>query len=240
MKIPNRMTTTKNITICACSSRSFMPSVELAKLTVALRESGYNVTLHHDLCEAAQSKSAELQDISIVVGCYERAMHSIFTAGGAEKPRVLELRGRTAYQVLQDLGITYEEYDQSKVNAVLEQIKTFPVKVATDAWFPVIDRDKCIDCGKCHDFCLFGVYTIVDGHVEATSPQNCKNNCPACARVCPVEAVIFPKYEKAPINGGTMAEDGAIKLDMESMYADALRSRLAQRRASVMLFKDKK
>ena len=37
-----------------------------------------------------------------------------------------------------------------------------------------------------------------------------------------------------------MAEDGAIKLDMESMYADALRSRLAQRRASVMLFKDKK
>ena len=72
------------------------------------------------------------------------------------------------------------------------------------------------------------------------SNQNCKNNCPACSRVCPAEAVIFPKYERSPINGGSASEEGVIMLDMDTMYADALRARLEQRRASVMLFKDKK
>lgn len=234
------MSTNKNITICTCSSRSFISPAEVAKLTVVLRNNGYDVTLHPDLCEMAQNKSCELQKITSVVGCHTRAMRSIFVAGEAEVPNIIELRGRTAYQVMQDMGIEVDNYDSNIVNTILEEIKAFPVKVATDAWYPVIDRDKCINCGKCHDFCLFGVYTLTDGVVEVTAPQNCKNNCPACARVCPVGAVIFPKYEKAPINGGEMAEDGAIKLDMESMYADALRSRLAQRRASVMLFKDKK
>lgn len=230
----------KTITICTCSSRSFMPAEEIAKLVVALRGSGYDVALQSDLCELAQNEAEKLGRINTVVGCHSRAMRSIFMAAAQPEPKILELRGRTAFQVLQDLSIEWSEYAQADIDSAKEEVKAFPVKVATDAWYPVIDRDRCVDCGKCHDFCLFGVYNIDEGKVRVVQPQNCKNNCPACARVCPVEAVIFPKYDKAPINGGEMAEEGTIKIDMESMYAEALRSRLAQRRASVMLFKDKK
>lgn len=230
----------KDITICACSSRSFMPPMEVAKLVTALEANGYRVSLQSDLCEAAQNGDSSLAQISMVVGCHARAMRSIFAAAGVAEPQILELRGRSAYDVLQDLKIAVDGYDQEALNSKLEQVKAFPVKVATDAWYPVIDRKACVNCGKCHDFCLFGVYSLEDGVVKISNPQNCKNNCPACARVCPVQAVIFPKYEKSPINGGEVAEEGALKLDMESMYADALRSRLAQRRSSVMLFKDKK
>ena len=136
--------------------------------------------------------------------------------------------------------LLHDEEWQARREAALAEINAFAVKVATDAWYPVLDYEKCVNCGKCHDFCLFGVYAIEDGKVKVAQPQNCKNNCPACSRVCPAEAVIFPKYERSPINGGSASEEGVIMLDMDTMYADALRARLEQRRASVMLFKDKK
>ena len=31
-------------------------------------------------------------------------------------------------------------------------------------------------------------------------------NCPACARVCPYGAIIFPKYGESPINGDEISE----------------------------------
>ena len=100
-----------------------------------------------------------------------------------------------------------------------------------------LDKERCTDCGKCHDFCLFGVYTIEDGVVTVKQPQNCKNNCPACARMCPNKAIIFPKYEKSPINGGLKDEELAVSIDAKTVYADTLRARLAQRRAGVSFLK---
>ena len=38
------------------------------------------------------------------------------------------------------------------------------------------------------------------------NPASCKTDCPACARVCPETAIIFPKYANAPINGGEAKE----------------------------------
>jgi len=72
-------------------------------------------------------------------------------------------------------------------------------------WFPVIDFDRCENCQQCLSFCLFGVYTVdADGRVQVSHPANCKNGCPACARVCPSASIIFPKYPNAPINGGEL------------------------------------
>lgn len=86
------------------------------------------------------------------------------------------------------------------------------------AWFPVLDRERCTDCKQCLNFCLFDVYAVDDeGHVQVRNPANCKNKCPACARVCPVAAIIFPKYPDAPING---AEVDEAALKRESMTAD--------------------
>jgi Pyruvate/2-oxoacid:ferredoxin oxidoreductase delta subunit len=86
------------------------------------------------------------------------------------------------------------------------------------AWFPVLDRQRCTDCKQCLNFCLFDVYAVDDaGHVQVRNPANCKNECPACARVCPEAAIIFPKYPDAPING---AEVDEASLEREAMTAD--------------------
>jgi ferredoxin len=69
-------------------------------------------------------------------------------------------------------------------------------------WFPVIDYARCTGCKQCLSFCPFGVYSrSEDDGVEVTSPRNCKNNCPACARICPQMAIIFPKFKQGPISG---------------------------------------
>lgn len=71
---------------------------------------------------------------------------------------------------------------------------------ATQArWFPVIDAERCESCGHCLQFCLFGVYEQdEEGRVRVAHPDNCKPGCPACARICPAGAVIFPLYHQDP------------------------------------------
>jgi ferredoxin len=34
-------------------------------------------------------------------------------------------------------------------------------------------------------------------------PKGCKTNCPACARICPQTAIIFPKYKPGGAIGGS-------------------------------------
>lgn len=72
---------------------------------------------------------------------------------------------------------------------------------ASARWYPVIDRSRCTSCRHCLQFCLFGVYETKDGHVVAVRPDNCKDGCPACARVCPQGAIIFPLCDEPAIAG---------------------------------------
>lgn len=76
-------------------------------------------------------------------------------------------------------------------------------KAPDERWYPVIDKLACVNCKQCHDFCLFGVYELdEDGRVTAANPDSCRPGCPACARVCPVGAIMFPHYvEDAQIAG---------------------------------------
>ena len=237
----------QNIVICACASRSFISKVQVAELVATLQQAGYNVTIEADLCETAETDPARMRELvtgNIIMGCYTRALRALADRADCSAAKNINIRGRRVEQILKELNLDdamdHDEEWQARRDAALAEINAFTVKVATDAWYPILDYERCVDCGKCHDFCLFGVYSIEDGKVKVAQPQNCKNNCPACSRVCPAEAVIFPKYERSPINGGSASEEGVIMLDMDTMYADALRARLEQRRASVMLFKDKK
>jgi NAD-dependent dihydropyrimidine dehydrogenase PreA subunit len=69
-------------------------------------------------------------------------------------------------------------------------------------WFPVIDYDRCVNCLQCVSFCLFGVYQKgADGKITVQRPHKCKTYCPACSRVCPRGAIMFPKHPQATING---------------------------------------
>eukprot|EP01031_Cornospumella_fuschlensis_P053301 gene53301-65102_t len=69
-------------------------------------------------------------------------------------------------------------------------------------WFPVIDYSRCTNCMQCLSFCLFDVYGVSkDNKIQVQNNDNCKTNCPACSRVCPEVAIMFPKYQAGPING---------------------------------------
>lgn len=66
----------------------------------------------------------------------------------------------------------------------------------SERWYPVLDRERCIQCRNCLQFCLFGVYGEADGQVTVVTPDACKPGCPACARICPRGAIMFPLYDE--------------------------------------------
>ena len=85
-------------------------------------------------------------------------------------------------------------------------------------WFPVIDYDRCTNCMQCLSFCLFGVYGVDGGkRIQVQNNDNCKTNCPACSRVCPEAAIMFPKYKAGPINGDVVSD---ADLQKEKMKVD--------------------
>ena len=62
-------------------------------------------------------------------------------------------------------------------------------------WYPVLDYSLCTACAQCHDFCLFGAYSLdEEGRPVVSEPDKCKPGCPACARLCPEGAIMFPQY----------------------------------------------
>ena len=69
-------------------------------------------------------------------------------------------------------------------------------------WHPVIDYDRCTNCLECLNFCLFGTYGLDEaGRILVEMPETCRDGCPACSRICPVGAIIFPACEDPAIAG---------------------------------------
>ncbi|MHB9025565.1 MAG: hypothetical protein ACYC7E_15580 [Armatimonadota bacterium] len=91
-------------------------------------------------------------------------------------------------------------------------------------WYPVVDEEKCEHCGHCLQFCLFGVYTKDGDRVVVTNPDNCKLGCPACSRICPQGAIIFPRYANSPAIAGAPGTRMEPDLAARKMYY--LRTRL--------------
>lgn len=103
-------------------------------------------------------------------------------------------------------------------------------------WFPVIDYDRCTNCMQCLSFCLFDVYGVTSGgQITVQNQSNCKTDCPACSRVCPEVAILFPKYKAGPINGDAISEDDlrreAMKVDISALLGGDIYSMLRDRSA---------
>ena len=101
-------------------------------------------------------------------------------------------------------------------------------------WFPVIDFDRCTNCMQCLTFCLFDVYGVDQQQkITVQNQDNCKTDCPACSRVCPEVAILFPKYGKGPINGDVVREQDiqreAMKVDISTLLGGDLYGSLRTR-----------
>lgn len=101
-------------------------------------------------------------------------------------------------------------------------------------WFPVIDYDRCTNCMQCLSFCLFGVYDVdAEKQIDVKHPERCKTNCPACSRVCPEVAILFPKYKNGPINGDVVQDADLarekMKTDISSLLGGDIYKMLRER-----------
>ena len=86
-------------------------------------------------------------------------------------------------------------------------------------WYPVIDFNRCTNCMECIDFCLFGVYGV-DGAetILVEQPDNCRKGCPACSRVCPENAIIFPQHKAPAIAGAEVGGSEGFKIDLSKLF----------------------
>lgn len=85
-------------------------------------------------------------------------------------------------------------------------------------WYPVIDYSRCTNCMECIDFCLFGVYGVDTlDTILVDQPDNCRKGCPACSRVCPENAIMFPQH-KTPAIAGSAEDSGGFKIDLSKLF----------------------
>lgn len=85
-------------------------------------------------------------------------------------------------------------------------------------WYPVIDYSRCTNCMECIDFCLFGVYGVDNiDTILVEQPDNCRKGCPACSRVCPENAIIFPQH-KTPAIAGANESGATLKIDLSQLF----------------------
>ena len=120
-------------------------------------------------------------------------------------------------EILRIVGDSVPEDDRSLpiVGGQITQVD----EQASRRWYPVIDFSRCTNCMECVDFCLFGVYGV-DGveNILVEQPDNCRKGCPACSRVCPENAIIFPQH-KAPAIAGAETEGGeGFKIDLSQLF----------------------
>jgi 2-oxoacid:acceptor oxidoreductase delta subunit (pyruvate/2-ketoisovalerate family) len=72
------------------------------------------------------------------------------------------------------------------------------IKNKTGGWRslrPVIDKSKCISCGRCWQFCPDATI-IMDKEVKARVDYDYCKGCGICAEVCPVKCIMMKKEEK--------------------------------------------
>lgn len=120
--------------------------------------------------------------------------------------------------------------DSSASNGTSEKV--------TRRWYPVIDYSRCTNCMECIDFCLFGVYGVdALDRILVDEQDNCKKGCPACSRVCPENAIIFPQHKSAQI-AGAPGEVGNLKIDLSQLFGAPTALELAAQERDTELVAD--
>ena len=215
------------ILFCRCSYPQVIPQDTSSRLLGALESSDRDFHIISDLCFAAARQPDQLKDLvenkSIkILACFPRAVKSLLGWAGINTDDVefYNMRTTPPEELINSIfGIDENTQPVAAISKPHDWI----------SWFPVIDRDLCTNCKQCLDFCLFGVYSLVDDKVAVTNPSACKTNCPACAKVCPKAAIIFPKYQQSPINGDKVDAETVKAVNLKALMDGDLQEKLRQR-----------
>jgi Pyruvate/2-oxoacid:ferredoxin oxidoreductase delta subunit len=193
--------TTLRVVLYEGEGAATLDAAERVSTLTTLLEKGYAVTCAGEGAVAPADDSALL-----VLGRFENG----------QAPEAEDANGKVAIRFRDIDGL-----DSEGITALVETEREFSNAAQHGEWkpwFPVIDYDRCTNCMQCLSFCLFDVYgTDDDQGIQVQNNDNCKTNCPACSRVCPEAAIMFPKYKSGPINGDVVS-DG--ELNREKMKID--------------------
>lgn len=59
-------------------------------------------------------------------------------------------------------------------------------------WYPMINYEKCIECGSCTEMCEHGVYDMAKAPKPVVVyPEGCIEGCKGCGSRCPAEAIEY-------------------------------------------------
>jgi Pyruvate/2-oxoacid:ferredoxin oxidoreductase delta subunit len=225
-----------DILVCRCAYDAALPSDRVRAVIGALDEAGLPHRIVPDLCELAAKRDPWLLEWAgspgrKIVACYPRAVLNLLRAAGAASdrhpPEIVNLHAQTGHDACRQLALRPGADGPGHADADKEPTDWVP-------WFPVVDVARCTACRQCLDFCLFGVYVEPQpGRIEVRHPDRCKLHCPACARICPESAIIFPKHGEAPINGAEItdvqAERARIHSDLLDLLGDDFHAALKER-----------
>jgi NAD-dependent dihydropyrimidine dehydrogenase PreA subunit len=197
----------KKILFCNCISERINPE-RLSSIWESLKKIDVDFFSVHDLCDASVHSKENIRSIFnekddyLIIGCHTRGMTLLLQTAGVDTRdyscRFINFLESDNEEILKETDSFKEGNDLP--GTAIKEIRNSSKWLS---WYPVIDYSRCTSCGQCADFCLFGVYDKQDGKVIVTHPEGCKNNCPACARICPQTAIIFPKYKHGGAIGGS-------------------------------------
>lgn len=190
-----------------------------AKVMSALLDKGYAVTR-----TTTQGTGAFPHDdrSMLVLGLFEQQ----------QAPQLEDASGKVTIEARDITGL-----DELEVLNLVEKARgdrTMNQPGVWKPWFPVIDYSRCTNCMQCLSFCLFDVYGVSkENKIQVQNNDNCKTNCPACSRVCPEVAIMFPKYQQGPINGDVINEADLgrekMKVDISSLLGGDIYAALKNR-----------
>ncbi|MDF1664137.1 MAG: ferredoxin family protein [Planctomycetota bacterium] len=202
-----------------------LPLQNRSAILRALLEKGYNVSR---VTTGSSPNPEAIQGPILVLGAFKDAPPSESTDDSGK------------------INVYFRDIQGKNGDAIIDLVEgtrdgaAIPKPGGWKPWFPVIDYDRCTDCMQCLSFCLFDVYGVDDkGSIVVQNQDNCKTDCPACSRVCPDVAIMFPKYRHGPMNGAEVKPEDvqreAMKIDISALLGgdiySALRNRSAKARS---------
>jgi Pyruvate/2-oxoacid:ferredoxin oxidoreductase delta subunit len=207
--------------------------------------------LHLALYEGPGAQPLPASERAALLGALLARGHQVSVCGqdGGEidcsRPQLLVLARFAAAlppprQAPTGVAVRFHDIQAQAPEAVLQAVQALESELGSTApgtwkpWFPVVDYDRCTNCMQCLTFCLFDVYGVsAAGKLEVQEPTNCKTNCPACSRVCPEVAIVFPKYKSGPINGDAVNDEDVrrehMKVDISALLGGDIYQALRDR-----------
>jgi Pyruvate/2-oxoacid:ferredoxin oxidoreductase delta subunit len=243
---------------CHCAYARVVPPAVKADVLAGLTNAGVAFEAVSDLCQMSARKDPRMKELAeggpvTIAACYPRAVRGLFIQAETPLPdegvTICNMRTDSAEDVLKAML-----NGNAPAAEVVEEVPAVPLPLVSKAaieqktreleqpaaggwkpWFPVIDYTRCTNCMQCLSFCLFDVYGVKDGKIQVQNQDHCKTDCPACSRVCPEVAIMFPKYRHGPINGDVVSSDDirreAMKVDISALLGGDIYQQLRDRSA---------